>query len=83
MNLMISFKSMYETMLNPKYDLADAKSFKDLINRTQAMLMVLKKMKKDGLKYESCDHIHFFYTKNPKIAKKWKMRKMTREELED
>ena len=74
-------KPTYETMLNPKYDLAEAKSFKDLINRTQAMLWVMQRMKKDGLKYESCDHVHNFYTTDPKLAKKWDMRKMERDEV--
>ena len=32
-------KPTYETFLNPKYDLAEAKSYQDLINRVQAMLM--------------------------------------------
>ena len=76
-------KTKYETMLNPKYDLAEAKSFKDLINRTQAMLWVMQHMKKDGLKYECNDHLHFFYTSNPKLAKKWDMRKMDEEELNE
>jgi len=74
-------KPTYETMLNPKYDLAEAKSYQDLINRVQAMLMTIQAMKKDGLKYKSCDHVHFFYTQDPKVAKKWDMRRMERDEI--
>ena len=69
-------KPTNETMLNPKYDLAEAKSYQDFINRLQALLMTVQAMRKDGLKYESCDHVHNFYTTDPKLAKKWDMRKM-------
>ena len=69
-------KPTYETMLNPKYDLAEAKSYQDFINRLQALLMTVQAMRKDGLKYKSCDHVHNFYTTDPKLAKKWDMRKM-------
>ena len=31
-------KTKYETMLNPKYDLALAKSYQDLINKTQGVV---------------------------------------------
>jgi len=75
-------KRIYETFLNPKYDLAEAKSLKDFINRIQAMLMTVQALKKDGLKYECTDHVHNFYTHNPKLAKKWGMRKMNPEEFE-
>ncbi len=73
-------KPTYETFLNPKYDLAEAKSLQDFINRIQAMLMTVQAMKKDGLKYESCDHVHNFYTTDSKIEKKWYMMKMERGE---
>ena len=69
-------KPTYETFLNPKYDLAEAKSFQDFINRIQAMLMTVQAMRKDKLKYECHDHVHNFYTTDPKLAKKWDMRKM-------
>ena len=74
-------KPTYETFLNPKYDLAEAKSLQDFINRIQALLMTVQAMRKDGLKYESCDHVHNFYTTDPKLAKKWDMRKMERDEV--
>jgi len=45
-------KPTYETFLNPKYDLAEAKSYQDFINRIQALLMTVQAMRKDGLKYE-------------------------------
>ena len=76
-------KTKYETMLNPKYDLALAKSYQDLINKTQVMLMTIQAMRKDKLKYKCNDHLHFFYTSNPKLAKKWDMRKMDEEELNE
>ena len=73
-------KPTYETFLNPKYDLAEAKSYQDFINRIQAMLMTVQAMRKDKLKYECNDHIHTFFTHDPKLAKKWDMKKVSSEE---
>ena len=73
-------KPTYETFLNPKYDLAEATSSQDFINRIQALLMTVQAMRKDKLKYECHDHIHTFFTHDPKLAKKWDMRKVSPEE---